>query len=91
MPFEYLVTPVRLYEYAKTVKGYDLLDFIPTHIKESAATQTAIEWTQYWDEDEGFGSSDFTYMIKEYLDDLIGRSPLKTVFDPYLRIVKTKS
>ena len=40
----------------------------------------------------GFGSSDFTFSVKAYIDDLIGAEgaydDLKTIFDPCLKVVK---
>ena len=43
-----------------------------------------------WSEDDGFGSSDFTFALKDFIDEFIRRKklPLKTVFEPYLEIVK---
>lgn len=40
-----------------------------------------------WPEDEGFGSSDMTFAIKEFVDGLLDPE-FKTVFNPRLSIVK---
>jgi hypothetical protein len=37
------------------------------------ATEVAEEWTNDWPEDQGFGSSDGTYMMKEFIDNVIAR------------------
>ena len=45
-----------------------------------------------WDEDQGFGSSDMTYVRKSFIDYLIGMANLngyyETKFDPYLKVVE---
>lgn len=54
------------------------------------ATQIAEEWTNDWNEDEGFGSSDGTYLLKDFIDTIIGdyTNGYKTVFNPYLTVSK---
>jgi hypothetical protein len=45
-----------------------------------------------WDEDQGFGSSDMTYVRKSFIDSLIDMANLRgyyeTKFDPYLKVVE---
>ncbi len=45
-----------------------------------------------WDSDQGFGSSDMTYVRKHFIDALIGFANLngyyETKFDPYLKVVE---
>lgn len=45
-----------------------------------------------WPEDQGFGSSDMTYVRKHFIDSLIGMANLngyyETKFDPYLKVVE---
>ena len=54
------------------------------------SVQIAEEWTNDWDEDQGFGSSDGTYLLKDFIDTIISSytNGYKTVFNPYLSIVK---
>jgi hypothetical protein len=54
------------------------------------SVQIAEEWTNDWGEDEGFGSSDGTYLLKDFIDTIIDcyTDGYKTVFNPYLSIVK---
>jgi len=89
MAVDFLVNPIDLYSRATNIAGWELLDSIPMFYKMDICIQTADEWAADWDEGQGFGSSDFTYMIQDYLNNLIGTLPLKTIFNPYLGIVKT--
>ena len=45
-----------------------------------------------WDEDQGFGSSDMTYVRMSFINSMIGYANLngyyETKFDPYLKIVE---
>ena len=91
----YLVDPTSLLFNSHRVNGFtkmigdekihqwDLLDI---------ATEVAEEWTNDWDEDQGFGSSDMTYMIKDFIDNVIHQvtalNIYKTEFNPSLQIVK---
>lgn len=55
------------------------------------AMEVAEEWTSDWDEDQGFGSSDMTFMIKNFIDNVISRfasGKLMTEFTPSLSIVE---
>ena len=49
------------------------------------------EWTQDWDSDQGFGSSDGTYMLKEFIDNVIwsftNGGKYMTKFTPILSVV----
>jgi hypothetical protein len=54
---------------------------------------SAVEVTDeysFWDEDQGFGSSDMTYAVERYLDTLIYYSglPYRTEYSPNLKVVK---
>lgn len=87
----YLFSPIHLIERAKKVKGiYWLTDLSSLNEQYDLAKEIAEEWTDDWDDDFGFGSSDFTFALKDFIDELIRRTkePLKTVFSPYLEIVK---
>jgi len=60
------------------------------------SVEIAEEWTNDWDDDHGFGSSDGTYLLKDFIDTIISnftnsvykKSGYQTVFNPYLSIVK---
>ena len=45
-----------------------------------------------WDSDQGFGSSDMTYVRKSFIDSMISLANLngyyETKFDPYLKVVE---
>jgi len=47
---------------------------------------------QDWPEDQGFGSSDMTYVRKSFIDSMISLANLngyyETAFDPYLKVVE---
>ena len=91
----YLVDPTTLLFNSHRIEGFtkmigdekihqwDLLDI---------AQEVAEEWTNDWDEDQGFGSSDGTFMLKDFIDNVIHRftslNIYKTEFSPSLQIVK---
>ena len=58
------------------------------------AVEIAEEWTNDWDEDQGFGSSDGTYLLKDFMDTIISnftnsiynKSGYQTVFNPTLSV-----
>ena len=56
------------------------------------AIDVATEWTQEWDSDQGFGSSDGTYMLKEFIDCVIWNHTKEgkymTKFTPRLSVVE---
>jgi hypothetical protein len=56
------------------------------------AIDVATEWTIEWDEDQGFGSSDSTYMLKEFIDCVIWNhtngGKYMTKFTPSLSVVE---
>jgi hypothetical protein len=54
------------------------------------SVEIAEEWTNDWDEDQGFGSSDGTYLLKDFIDTIISSytKGYKTVFNPCLSVAK---
>ena len=58
------------------------------------SVQIAEEWTDDWDEDQGFGSSDGTFLLKDFIDTIISnftnsvykKSGYQTVFNPTLSV-----
>tara|TARA_B110001452_G_scaffold238778_1_gene219466 strand:- start:440 stop:739 length:300 start_codon:yes stop_codon:yes gene_type:complete len=60
------------------------------------SVEIAEEWTNDWDEDQGFGSSDGTYLLKDFMDTIIlsytnstyNKSGYQTVFNPSLSVAK---
>ncbi len=62
----------------------------------NTSVQIAEEWTNDWDEGHGFGSSDGTYLLKDFMDTIISsytksiykKSGYQTVFNPSLSVAK---
>ena len=60
------------------------------------SVEIAEQWTDDWDEDHGFGSSDGTYLLKDFIDTIIlsytnstyNKSGYQTVFNPSLSVAK---
>ncbi len=58
------------------------------------SVQIAEEWTNDWDEGDGFGSSDGTYLLKDFIDTVISnftnsvynQSGYQTIFNPTLSV-----
>lgn len=90
----YLVDPQSLVFNAHRINGFTKMiddEQIPQWELLIIATDVVSSWTEWWDEDAGFGSSDMTYMIKEFIDDVIGHfagGKLMTKFTPTLSIVE---
>jgi hypothetical protein len=91
----YLVHPETLISRAKGyITGFnDMVEEVS--ISEAKLNEIAVEvaqeWTNDWDEGEGFGSSDSTFMLKEFIDSIINcftdRS-YYTDFKPTLQVIK---
>lgn len=90
----YLVDPQSLVFNSHRVNGFTKMiadEHIPQWDLLEVATEVAEEWTNDWPEDQGFGSSDGTYMMKEFIDNVISRfawGRLETKFNPSLSIVE---
>ena len=90
----YLVDPQSLVFNSHRVNGFTQFiqeSGIPQWDLLEMATEVAEEWTNMWDEDQGFGSSDGTYMMKEFIDNVIWKfasGRLMTTFNPSLSIVE---
>ena len=90
----YLVDPQTLVFNSKRVNGFTQMISelqIPQWELLEIATEVAEEWTNDWPEDQGFGSSDGTYMMKEFIDNVIARfawGRLETKFTPSLSVVE---
>ena len=90
----YLVDPQRLVFNSHRVNGFTKMigdEQIPQWDLLEIAQEVAEEWTEDWPEDEGFGSSDMTYMIKNFIDNVIWKfasGKLETKFTPSLSIVE---
>ena len=71
----YLVDPQSLVFKAKGyIAGFNEMvknEEIPQWDLLEIAMEVAEEWTNDWDEDQGFGSSDGTYMLKDFIDNVI--------------------
>ena len=91
----YLIDPQNLVFSAKSrISGFsDMIrdEEIPQWDLLETATEVASEWTEDWDEDQGFGSSDGTYMLKDFIDTVIGSytkgGKYMTDFTPILSVV----
>ena len=91
---KYLVNPETLVFNAKTINGFS--EFVSEYnIPQWTLLETSLdvvsEWSEDWDEDQGFGSSDMTFMIKDYIDILIWEfapAKLMTDFTPRLSVVE---
>jgi hypothetical protein len=92
--YNYLVHPQDLVFNSHRVNGFTQLvkdEHIPQWDLLDIATEVASEWTDMWEEDQGFGSSDMTYMIKEFIDNVISSlcsGKYMTKFTPGLSIVE---
>jgi len=96
----YLIDPQDLVFRAKAhIVGFNEMvrdEEIPQWDLLEIATEVATDWTNDWDEDEGFGSSDGTYMLKDFIDTVISSNYIKqglgsgmymTKFTPSLSVV----
>jgi hypothetical protein len=90
----YLVDPQSLVFKAKGyIAGFNEMvknEEIPQWDLLEIAMEVAEEWTNEWDEGQGFGSSDGTYMLKDFIDNVIWKyagGKFETKFTPSLSIV----
>ena len=91
----YLVSPQTLVFNSHRVNGFTQMvkdEEIQQWDLLSIATEIVEQWSDDWDEDQGFGSSDMTFMIKDFIDTLIwAQTPsgkYMTKFTPGLSIVE---
>lgn len=66
-PVDYIFDPMRLVHRALTDRFIDVDTALDPRVQDYAE-QIADRWTFKWPEGEGFGSSDFTYALKDFLD-----------------------
>jgi len=89
-----IFSPIRLVDRAKTLEGFDMIysKLEDKFALYETATEIAEEWTDDWSEDQGFGSSDFTYALKCFIDRMISLvgGGYKTDFTPRLSILLNK-
>ena len=96
----YLIDPQDLVFSAKSrISGFSEMirdEEIPQWDLLEIATEVATDWTNDWDSDQGFGSSDGTYMLKDFIDSVItsaymrngmGSGLYMTKFNPILSVV----
>ena len=91
----YLVHPQDLVFNSHRINGFTKMvgdENIPQWDLLETALEVCEEWTSDWCEDQGFGSSDMTYMIKDFIDNVICKytqgGKLMTKFTPTLSIVE---
>ena len=84
-----LVDTAAVLKRLNTVNGIHLIKQLDCDLIE--ITEEIIQnWTDDYYNDEGdFGSSDFTYLLKDIIDTCIGNTGanLRTVFSPYLSVI----
>lgn len=87
-----LFNPVLLVTRAKNVAGFDMLDskLEDKSILYTTALEVAEEWTTDWPEGQGFGTSDTTFSIKDFIDRIIQEigGGFHTDFVPCLTVIK---
>ncbi len=96
----YLIDPQDLVFRAKShIDGFNEMvknEEIPQWELLETALEVVEEWTDDWPEDQGFGGSDGTYMLKDFIDNVITLTYMKlgsksglymTKFTPYLSVV----
>ena len=68
----------------------ELLSQVDQETRLISAQEVEEEYS-FWDEDQGFGSSDFTYAIQSFLDNVIAYTglPYRTQFNPSLEVVQS--
>jgi len=91
----YLVDPQSLVFKAKGyIAGFNEMvknEEIPQWDLLEIAMEVAEEWSNDWDEGQGFGSSDGTYMLKDFIDNVIWKyagGKFMTQFNPSLSVVE---
>jgi hypothetical protein len=91
----YLVNPQDLVFKAKSrIQGFIEMiteEEVPQWDLLEASLEIVEEWSSDWDEGHGFGSSDGTYLLKDFIDTVIGNytnGKYKTDFTPSLSVVK---
>ena len=88
---DYLVHPTSILERATSIEGF--MDVVLKHkiaisTLMSNARNVAEEWTLDWDDEHGFGSSDGTFLVKNFIDNIICGKGYKTTFNPYLSVIE---
>ena len=91
----YLIDPQDLVFRAKShIDGFNEMvknEEIPQWELLETALEVVEEWTNDWDEGDGFGSSDGTYLLKDFIDTVISNYSTShkymTDFTPYLSVV----
>lgn len=90
----YLFDPTTLLRRANSIKNIELVEFKNNFgIYIDLAEEIEMSWREDMDEGDGFGSSDFTYALKEFIDEIINRKQmnLETVFAPCLTVQYKKA
>lgn len=92
---EYLIEPQDLVFKAKAyINGFTEMvknENLPQGLLLELSTEVAEDWTNDWDEGQGFGSSDGTYMLKDFIDNVIWKyagGKFETKFTPSLSVVE---
>ena len=95
----YLVNPSNIVSRALGIDSFKQM-ISDEQVQFSELVDTSVEiaeqWTDDWDEGHGFGSSDGTYLLKDFMDTIISsytksiykKSGYQTVFNPSLTVAK---
>lgn len=92
---QYLVNPQDLVFKAKSrIQGFIEMiteEEVPQWDLLETSLEIVEEWSSDWDDGHGFGSSDGTYLLKDFIDTVIGNytnGKYKTDFTPSLSVIK---
>jgi hypothetical protein len=91
----YLVDPQSLvFRAVSRIAGFNEMvknEEVPQWELLETAMEVVEEWSSDWDEGQGFGSSDGTYMLKDFIDNVIWKyagGKFETKFTPSLSVVE---
>jgi len=87
---DFLVHPVHLVTKSSKIEGFnEIIHQIHFGSLTEIAVEVATEWTDDWPEGHGFGSSDGTYLLQDFIDRVIDSlgGGYKTVFQPGLKVI----
>ena len=87
-----IVNLLGTYGRSKMIPGYEKLNDADPLDKLSILKDVIDEWSSDWPKDQGFGSSDGTYLLQDYIDHMISYlslgDTLETTFSPTLSITE---
>ena len=91
----YIMSPVQLLDRAKNIEGFNTFQeqsSLQGYQLVDTAISVAEDWTETWPEGQGFGSSDGTSMVQDFINTLIGLADMygqyETKYTPSLSVVE---